>query len=244
MDADQTSASPADEEAVTLTRQGIVRGFRLSVPLALGNVAFGAVFGVLARTSGMTDTATMLMSVIVYSGTAQMLALDLHAADAPILAIWGGTTLVSLRYLLLGMTTRDWFTGLPGWIVYPTLALTVDQSWAFSHAEWRKGRHDAGFFVGSNVVNFIGWSGGTLVGLTAGEAIPDPDRLRLDFAVTAAFIGILAGTWRGRPDLLPWVVAGGTALLAERSLGGHWYLLVGAGAGSIVGTIGALRRGT
>lgn len=226
----------------TCTGEGVVRGFRRGIPFGLGTMAFGAAFGILAGNSGISDIGALLMSVVVYSGTAQILGLELWNAQAPMLAIWGGTALVSIRYILLGMTMRDWFLGMPPVIVYPALFLTADQGWALTHAEMRQGRRDVGFFLGSNLALFVGWTGGTVVGSRAGSVIPDPAALGLDFAATAAFIGILAGMFRGRSDVLPWITAASAALVAERMIDGHWYVAVGALAGSVAGSIGSVRR--
>lgn len=224
------------------SRNGVIRGFRQTVPFGLGTMAFGAAFGILAGNSGIGEIDALLMSVFIYSGTAQILGLELWNAQAPVLAIWGGTVLVSIRYILLGMTMRDWFRRMPAIFVYPALFLTADQSWALTHAEMQQGRRDAGFFLGSNLVLFVGWTSGTAVGSLAGSAVPDPEVLGLDFAATAAFIGILAGMFRGRSDVLPWAIAAGMAYATEQVLGGHWYVIVGALAGSVAGAIGSVRR--
>jgi len=224
------------------TRSSVTRGLRQTIPFAVGAVAFGAAFGILAGNSGISDFSALAMSVFIYSGTAQILGLELWNAKASIFAIWGGTVLVSIRYILLGMTMRDWFHGMPAAIVYPTLFMTADQSWALTHAEMRQGRRDPGFFLGSNVALFVGWTSGTVAGTLAGSMIPNPDALGLGFAATAAFIGILAGMFSGRSDLLPWIIAAGTALATEYTVGGHWYVIVGALAGSVTGAIRSLRH--
>lgn len=225
-----------------LTREGVGRGFRKGIPFGLGTMAFGAAFGILAGNSGISDTGALLMSIFIYSGTAQILGLELWNGQASILAIWGGTTLVSIRYILLGMTMRDWFRGMPAIVTYPALFLTADQGWAMTHAEMQRGRRDAGLFVGSNLALFVGWTSGTVAGTRAGSVIPDPGALGLNFAATAAFIGILAGMFRRRSDTLPWIIAAGAALLTERMISGHWYVIAGALAGSAAGTFGAIKR--
>lgn len=224
------------------TRSGVTRGFRQAIPFGLGTMAFGAAFGILAGNSGISNIGALAMSVFIYSGTAQILGLELWNAQAPVFAIWGGTVLVSIRYILLGMTMRDWFQGMPATIVYPALFLTADQGWALTYAEMQQGRRDPGFFVGSNLALFAGWTSGTVAGTVAGSVIPDPDALGLGFAAAAAFIGILAGMFRGRSDLLPWITAAGAALLTEQVAGGHWYVISGALAGSVAGAIRSVRH--
>lgn len=235
-------SGPLSPEASVLTRNGVGRGFRQGIPFGLGTMAFGAAFGILAGNSGISDIGALLMSIFIYSGTAQILGLELWNGQASMLAIWGGTVLVSIRYILLGMTMRDWFAGMPSIVTYPALFLTADQGWALTHAEMQRGCRDAGFFVGGNLALFVGWTSGTVAGTVAGSVIPDPSALGLDFAATAAFIGILAGMFRGRSDILPWIIAAGAALLTERMIGGHWYVIAGALAGSVTGVFGRIRN--
>lgn len=239
--ATSTTASTVDG-GPGFSRGGMARGFRQTIPFAVGAIAFGAAFGMLAGHSGISDIVALAMSVFIYSGTAQILGLELWNAQASMLAIWGGTVLVSIRYILLGMTMRDWFRGMPAAIVYPALFLTADQSWALTHAEMRQGHCDPGFFLGSNVALFAGWTSGTIAGSLAGNAIPDPGSFGLDFAATAAFIGILAGMFRGKSDILSWSVAAGAALVTEQVAGGHWYVIAGALAGSFTGAIRSTRN--
>ena len=241
------STSAAD---VRFTSGGVGRGVRQTIPLAPGAIAFGVAFGILARTSGLGDAGTLLMSLVVYSGTAQIVGIELWSAGASHWAIWGATALVSIRYILLGFTMRDWFLGLRRTVVYPMLFLTADQSWALTHAEMSSstssgagsGTRDTGFFLGSNLTLAAGWIIGTALGLLAGSRVPDPSAWGLEFAATAAFIAILAGTYRGRGDIAPWIIAAGVALITERVVPGQWFVLAGALSGSIAGAIRSTTR--
>lgn len=236
------------------TRSGVARGVRQTLPLGLGAIAFGAAFGILARNSGLSDATTLLMSMVVYSGTAQIVGIELWSAGASNWTIWGATALVSVRYVLLGFTMRDWFKGLPRTIIYPTLFLSADQSWALTHAEISSGAssgasgnthvstRDTGFFLGSNLTLAAGWIVGTAVGVIAGARIPDPSAWGLEFAATAAFIAILVGTYRGRADIVPWLVAAVVALATERVVPGQWFVLAGALSGSVVGALRSAKR--
>ena len=243
--------APATAEPdARFTKSGVGRGVRQTIPLGLGAIAFGAAFGILARNSGLGDASALpnalLMSLVVYSGTAQIVGIELWSAGASNWAIWGATALVSIRYVLLGFTMRDWFRGLPRTVVYPSLFLTADQSWALTHAEMSSrtssGKRDAGFFLGCNLTLAAGWIAGTALGVIAGGHIPDPSAWGLEFAATAAFIAILAGTYRGRSDIAPWIVAAGVALIAERIVPGQWFVLAGALSGSIAGAARSTTR--
>jgi predicted branched-subunit amino acid permease len=86
------------------------------------------------------------------------------------------------------------------------------------------------------------WSLGTLAGHAASAALISPEALALDFAFTAVFSAIAAGLWRGRGDLLPWLVSAGAALAASSLIGGKWYIVIGGVAGAVAGACGPGER--
>lgn len=75
----------------------------------------------------------------------------------------------------------------------------------------------------------------TLVGRVLGAFIDDPARYGLDFAFTATFLALLLGMWKGRGDLVPWIVAALVAIATSRLIEGNWYIIVGGLAGSFAG---------
>ena len=241
--------SPEHPAEVVFTRAGTLAGAARALPLALGVLSYGAVWGVLARGAGMSLAEAALMSGLVYAGASQFIAVGLWDVPPPLLALLGTTLVVNLRLLLMGAALRPWLARLSAWKTYPAVWLMADENWALSIAEWTgrgdapEGRSerspvrliDAAFLVGSGVALWFGWVGGTVLGHVAGAVVRDPAAWGLDFAFTAAFGALLVGLWRGRGDLLPWAVAAAVAVASERLLPGAWYILLGALAGSLVG---------
>lgn len=230
-------APVADGPAMAITRDGIRRGIMVTLPLGLGSVIFGMAFGVVAGgIPALGDGRAIGMSGLVYSGAAQMASVDLIASRAGLLAIWSTTLLVSLRYVLLGLTTRSWFAGQPMRVRLAMPFVMSDEVWGLSHREFTAARQegrrgDLGFFLGSGLVMLAGWTAGTAVGAVAGGRMPDPAAFGIGFAATATFIALLAGMTATRPAYLSLAAAGIAAIVAERWLPGQWYILVGALAG-------------
>jgi predicted branched-subunit amino acid permease len=84
--------------------------------------------------------------------------------------------------------------------------------------------------------------GTNLVGYLLGSAIDDPSQWGLDFAFTATFLALLLGMWKGRGDLIPWLVAALAAILAAQWIGGSWHILIGGLVGSLAGAILEMRK--
>ena len=76
-----------------------------------------------------------------------------------------------------------------------------------------------------------------MLGHQLGAAIQHPERFALDFAFVAVFMALTVMFWRGRADLLPWIVAAGTAVMAERLLPGKWYIIIGGVGGALVSAL-------
>ena len=240
--AGETAAS-ATVSGSLFTVAGVRRGIGRTVPFGVSAVTFGMAFGVLAGSlSGIGAWGAILMSITVYSGSAQMVGLDLWASQAGVAAIWGTTLLVSLRYVLLGLTTRSWFAGHPGWFRFSLPFVMSDEVWALTFAEFEQRRRDLGFFLGSGLMMLTCWAAGTIAGLAIGSRVPDPTAVGIDFVAAASFIGLIAGMYKGPRQLLPWGVAAVVAITAERWLPGQWYILLGAAAGMIAGVMSERRH--
>jgi 4-azaleucine resistance transporter AzlC len=218
----------------TFTRRGVVAGVRQCVPVALSVFAYGLVFGVLARQAGLSPLEAILMSALVFAGSSQFVALGLWAMPLPVGALILTTLVVNLRHVLLGAALRPAFRGVPARKAYPTLFLMADEDWALTLKYFTDGGDDAAFLLGSGIELYCAWLAATVAGYFASAAIPDPNSIGLDFAFTAVFLALLAGLWRGRESLLPWLGAALVAVAAAHWLPGTWYILLGGLTGALI----------
>jgi len=226
------------EERVTFGLAGAARGARQTLPLAVSALVVGGVFGVLARRAGLGLPEASLMSALVFAGASQFVALGLWAAPLPVLTILLTTLVVNLRHLLLGAALRPWLGRLSALKTYGSAFFLVDESWALTIREFAAGKRDAAFLLGSGLLMFVAWVGGTVAGQLVGATLPDGIRQGLDFAFTAVFLALVVGMWKGKASLLPWGVAAAVAIAAAHWLPGQWYILLGALAGSVAGAVG------
>ena len=213
-------------------RAGVVR----SLPLQVAVVPFALVVGIQAQGQGLSLAEAVFMSGIVYAGSAQLLALGHWGVPAPIVAAATASFIVNLRLALMGPVIGPWLDRVRGWRLWASLFLMADQNWALSVAEMQAGRSDAGFLFGSGVLMWVMWVVFTAVGHVLGGVLQPPSGHPIFFAALAVFVAILIPMWRGRGDMLPWLVAGATALLLARLLPGtSWYIIGGALAGAASG---------
>lgn len=221
----------------SFTRAAVLAGARRSLALQPALLPFALVCGIVAQGQGLSLLEVTLMSAICYAGSAQLLALSHWQVPAPVLAATLAALVVNLRLALMGPVIGPWLDRVRGWRLWASLFLMADQNWALSVTEMQAGRFDAGFLFGSGLPMWIGWVLGTAAGHVMGASMrPEPGH-PLFFAALAVFVAIVAGLWRGKRDVLPWVAAAGVSLLVARLLPGTFYIVAGAVAGAAVGVL-------
>ncbi|HYE00618.1 MAG TPA: AzlC family ABC transporter permease [Alphaproteobacteria bacterium] len=222
-------------EPIVFTRAGLLRGFLAALPLSVSCVAFALVYGLIAGQNGVSVIETGLLSLIVFAGASQFLAVELWDQPLPVATLVGAVLVLNLRHLLMAPTLRRWLTAIPAGRAYASVAVMTDETWGLSLADLEKGGRDAAFLAGAGLCLYVFWFAGSILGRLFGGLVPDPERFGLDFLGTAFFIALLSGFWKGRGDILPWLAAGGTALAAQALIPGTWYIVIGALSGSLLG---------
>ncbi|MES2711901.1 MAG: AzlC family ABC transporter permease [Pseudomonadota bacterium] len=220
-----------------MTLAGVRRGARAALPLVIGTFPFGIVVGVISDAKGLSLAETLLMCAVVFAGSSQLLALELWADPAPVLAAAIAAFAVNIRLAPMGAALAPWLNRLRGWKLWGTLATLVDHSYALSAAEMQRGGRDAGYLLGVGVGLWVFWMVAVALGHGLGSVVRVPPGHPLYFAAAATFCAILVPFWRGvRRDLAPWVLSAGIALLLWwMGLPQPGPLIAGALAGAVLG---------
>jgi predicted branched-subunit amino acid permease len=174
------------------------------VPTAL----IGASFGVSAATTGWGSVAPVVMSVIVFSGAAQFATLAVLSAGGSVITAIAAATLIASRFLAIGVALGPSMRGGPVRRALEGQAV-VDASLIL--ARTGEGRYGVRRLLGSTLPQFSGWTLGTLGGVLAGDAIPDPKVLGLDALFPAFFLVLV---WSELGDRAARVTAATATLIA------------------------------
>ncbi|MBB4961083.1 AzlC family ABC transporter permease [Micromonospora polyrhachis] len=156
--------------------------------IGIAMLAVGASFGAIAVASGLPAWAAIAMSVIVFAGGAQFMAVGMIAAGSPVAAVFAGL-LLNVRHLPFGLALAE--TIAPRWRDRLLGShLMTDESTAFALAQPPgSGRRRAYWVAGSGW--FLAWNLGTVVGVLLGARVGDPQRFGLDAAFPAGLIAML-----------------------------------------------------
>ena len=221
---------------VTFTAAGLVLGARRCIPMLLGLAPFGLVAGVTAQAHGLSLLEAFLMSGLVFAGSAQLITLGAWTEPASLAAATLTCFIVNLRFALMGPLLAPWLDHLRGSKRWGTLFLLVEHTWALSLKEIERGNRDAAFFLGAGLASWLTWVISTIAGFVLGEIVAPAAGHPLFFTALACFIAMLVPMWRGKRDLMPWVVAAATAVTVSKLLPGtSWHIIAGAIVGGLVG---------
>ncbi len=194
------------------------RGALDTLPMMLGAAPFGLIFGTLAAPSGLSSGGALAMSLVVFAGSSQFIALSLLAGQAGLVVIVLTTFVVNLRHALYSASLLPFVAELSqGWRALLAFWLT-DETYAV--VQLRYGADDASpnkhwFQLGSSVAMYTNWFAWTVVGVVLGRSMPQLQRLGLEFAMAATFTGIVVPLLRNRPMVAAALVAAGVALLGR-----------------------------
>jgi len=196
-------------------RREFLAGCRDVAPLIVGLLPFGLVAGVAAVSAGMTPVEGMALSILSFSGIAQLVVCQLVAVDSPVAVTVAAAAVVGLRLVMYSAALAPHVAHLDRpWRALIAYFLT-DQGFAMAVARFaapgeRAARH--WYYLGTAAALWASWQLAVLAGIAAGARVPP--EWSLDFAVVLTFIALLVPVVRTRADLAAALVAGGVALAA------------------------------
>jgi 4-azaleucine resistance transporter AzlC len=214
------------------------RGAVASIPMIIGGIPFGLLFGSLASSYGLSPWFAIAMSSIVFAGSAQFVAIGLIAMHAPLWVIVSTTFVVNLRHLLYAADMVKYVKHLPmrtrlimGFGLIDETYATVRPMYTLGTVDENSGHQ---VYLGSFLSFYLMWNTTTIMGVVAGELIPGMSKWGLEFAMVATFIGIITPYLRSSSFRLAAISAGVASVLLihlPNNLGLLTAALIGVAAG-------------
>ena len=190
-------------------RERFRAGLRAGLVFALPGAVLGLSFGVLAVDLGWGALAPIVMSVVVFSGSAQFAVASVLGGGGGALAAVLAAVLVNARFVPMGIAIAPSLSGgrlrraVEGQAV-------VDTSWALANRG--DGRFDRERLIGATLPQALAWMSGTAVGALAGGLVGDPETLGLDALFPAFFLVLLVDELRSGTAVVAGVLAAALAL--------------------------------
>lgn len=193
-------------------------GCRDSVPMIVGILPFGLIYGALASLAGLSLWQALGMSLLVYAGSAQFIAISLLSLGSGMVVILLTTLVVNLRHVLYSAALQPYVGQLSQvWRVPLAFGLT-DETFAVVQRRYlSRGmtEHGQWYHAGVALALYLSWISSSLVGALFGHSVPNLAGWGLDFAMLATFIGIVVPALRSQPQIAAALVAAAVALLCH-----------------------------
>lgn len=197
--------TPGEDDRRTSLREG----FRAAVPYAAVGFLLSMSFGIFARDAGFPVAAAIVMSVIVFAGSAQFAAVSIIASGGTAAAAVAAAALMNSRFLPMGIAIGPSMPGRAPWRAAQGQAI-VDASWAMANRG--DGRFDRWFLFGSTAPQYVSWIAGTTVGAVGGDLFGDTSRFGLDAIYPTFFLALVITEIKDRTSLVIAVTGGLLAL--------------------------------
>ena len=201
------------------------------MPLWLGVAPFGLAYAVIARNAGLSLVETQALSLLVFAGSSQVSAAGLFARGAGGLEIVLTTFLLNVRHVLYGVSLGRRVPLSPRERPIAAFFLT-DEAYGVSIS---RGARTFRYVLGAELSLFLVWNLSTLAGALVGGAIPDPERLGVDFVFPVAFLALLVPLLRTRGEVMVAVFAGAFAWALAQGLPGGLPVLGAGVSGALLG---------
>jgi 4-azaleucine resistance transporter AzlC len=213
---------------------------RTLMPLIFGVAmsvgSFAVVFGLTARDAGYSVAEAMLMSLLPFAGASQLAAVGYVQQGLPWLTIALLTGMLNARHVLYSASLAPALRPLPLRQRLGMAQVLTDEAFALSAAHFQRlGRVDPrGYWLSAMLGVYLPWNLGTLIGVLAGDAIPDPKRLGLGVVFPAVMAGLAVGLTTTRVELVAACAGAGIGVGAGVWLGPAAGIVAGAVLGPLV----------
>jgi 4-azaleucine resistance transporter AzlC len=193
-------------------------GVRRELPILLGVMPFGMIYGALAQAAGLPFAAAQGMSAIVFAGSSQFVAAQLFAGGAPLAVIVLTIAVVNLRHALYSASLAPYVRHL-SWRWKAVLAyLLTDEAYAVTVLHYQEPGVEPTaaphhfYYLGAGLALWSTWQASTAAGLFLGAQIPPS--WSLDFTLALTFIALIFPALRDRPAVAATLSAGFVAVAA------------------------------
>jgi len=218
-----------------------IEGLTAAWPICLGYIPIGLAFGVLAQKAGLSTVEIGFMSVFVFAGSSQFIAVSMLAAGAAATPIVMTTFMVNLRHLLMSSSLAVHLGNVKKSLLSIFAYGVTDESFAVNHPKFKEGDWDIHRALVVNHTANITWITSSIVGGIGGQFIP-AGAFGIDYALSAMFICLLIFQINGRIYAITAIIAGLFSVLLSVTIPGNAYIVIASIAAATLGVIIKRRR--
>lgn len=206
------------------TKQTVKKAFLATIPVLTGYLVLGMGFGVILKAKGYGVLWALGMSVFIYAGSMQYVAIDLITGGASLLTAALTTLAVNARHLFYGISMVDRYRNVKkkGFLIFTLTDETYSLVCRDEPAEAGDGQGWFYFLV--SLFDYLYWIGGSVMGSLLGAVIPFSTE-GIDFALTALFVTVFVEQWLSTRDHVPAILGVAASILCLLIFGSDRFLI-------------------
>ncbi len=185
------------------------------LPTALGIAAWGLITGVAMGRSGLPMAVMIVMSLLVFAGSAQLAVLPLMSSGAPLWVIWATALCVNLRFLIFSAQWRPYVAHLTLGQRLRWAYVAVDMSYVLFMRRYplpEPRPEQPAYFWGGALTTWVAWQFSAVPGIVLADAVPV--HWGLGFVGTLTLLALALASIQGRATAVAGAVAGCAAVAA------------------------------
>ena len=187
--------------------------FKETIPVLFGYIPLGMAFGILFNELGFHWIYATLMSIMIYAGAGQFMAVGLLANHAGFIEVAITTLLLNSRHLFYGISLLSKFKAR-GWRKFYLIFGLTDETYSLlTGTRVPKDRKEADFYLLITALNHSYWIIGSTVGAIIGANM-SVDTTGLDFTLPALFMVLAIEQYKVIRESRPFIMAGAVAFLS------------------------------
>lgn len=217
----------------------IQQGFIRLIPISVFVFVFGAAFGLAASQKGLSESASVWMSTLVFAGASQFGALDLWGSSVPVVPLAITVFAINARHLLIGASLYPHIRELNPITRYSIMLVASDANWAMSMRAFtqNKMQEGLGLLLGGGIALWAFWALGTWAGFYLGNTISNPSTFGFDMVMGCFLLTMVLEGNKDTKTSIIWLVAGVSSIAAYLYLPENSHVIVGALSGGVIGIV-------
>lgn len=200
------------------------KAFPYTIPVLTGYLFIGIAFGVMYAEKGYSFLWAISMSLLVYAGSGQYLAVNFFVPGFSFLQVIFLTFMVNVRHIFYGISLLEKFNkmGMKRW--YMIFGLTDETYSLLCTTNVPEDVEDDKFLFAISIMNQCYWVLGSAIGAIAGTVLPINSE-GIDFAMTALFVVIFVEQWMDKKNRIPEMIGVAVAIVALTIFGASSFVL-------------------
>ena len=205
-------------------KQAFKKAFPYTIPVLTGYLFIGIAFGVMSAEKGYSFLWAILMSVLVYAGSGQYLAVNFFVPGISFVQVIFLTFMVNVRHIFYGLSLVERFNKIGKSRWYMIFALTDETYSLLCTTKVPEGVDESKFLLAISILDHFYWVLGSAIGAIAGTVLPISSE-GIDFAMTALFVVIFIEQWMEKKNRIPEIIGVSMAIVSLLIFGAESFVL-------------------